>query len=530
MSRFVRHLSVTAAISIAVAMLAVPATAEREARTGPRSRDVTSAVVHGRVTDDTQRRPTSFDLFSQRGRSTTAAGSSSVAPAPSVPTEAFGFDALADLDGAFPSDTTGALGDTFFVTATNIRTAVYTRTGTQVVAPTLLDSLHPDSSGKFAFDPKVIYDQYADTFLLVFLVQDDAPRESLIITVAIPNATAGDPLTWCATSYPGDLVGAAPDLWADYPAVGYNQSRVTISTNQFTFPSSTGLFRYAQVMTLDKTSLYDCNLPAAVPVVFAGTRTLDPNGIQAFTLQPAQTIETPAAQQYLLSAEIVGRGSYLTAWRIKSTLAGGLVLKKAILQVGRVGFPPLGTQGGGSLASDDTFWDAGDGRLINSFYDAARNELFAAHTVFRDFVPDTVTGGYPEAAVRWYEVNPARKLKNSVVSRKGIIGAPEVDVGWPSVATDSEGNLFVTFSRASQPHGEFISAYVADVEPTATVAVQTLLGSGLATYDVTGGPERWGDYTAINRDPLTASVVATFNQYALDATSWQQVVHTVMHT
>jgi len=87
----------------------------------------------------------------------------------------------------------------------------------------------------------------------------------------------------------------------------------------------------------------------------------------------------------------------------------------------------------------DLWWDAGDHRFINAFYDADRNQLFTAHTVFRDFQPDTVTGAYPEAAVRWYEIDPAAMLKNTVVARRGIVGAPEVDVGWPTVATDSTG-------------------------------------------------------------------------------------------
>ena len=101
----------------------------------------------------------------------------------------------------------------------------------------------------------------------------------------------------------------------------------------------------------------------------------------------------------------------------------------------------------------DFWWDAGDHRFINAFYDADRNQMFTAHTVFRNLQPDSLTGGYPEAAIRWYEIDPAAILKNSVVARKGVVGAPEVDVGWPTVATDSTGTLFVTYSRASAPHG-----------------------------------------------------------------------------
>ena len=54
-----------------------------------------------------------------------------------------------------------------------------------------------------------------------------------------PNATATTTSTWCATGFDGDAIAASPALWADYPTLGYNDTRITITTNQFTFPSST---------------------------------------------------------------------------------------------------------------------------------------------------------------------------------------------------------------------------------------------------------------------------------------------------
>jgi hypothetical protein len=332
-------------------------------------------------------------------------------------------------------------------------------------------------------------------------------------------------------SFKGDQVPGAPAVWADYPGVGYNETRVTISTNQFTFPSFQGRFRYAQIMTLDKATLYDCTQPAPVPVVFAGTKTRDTNGFQSFTIQPAQTVGSSAGPQLLISFEpIKGRSDYLVLWRIKPT-ATGFTLKKACCRAtGKVSFPPVGSQGGGGLNNADFFWDAGDVRLINAFYDADRNELFAAHTVFKNFKPDVLTGGYPEAAVQWYEVNPTSNLGNSVLARRGVIGSTEVDVGWPSVVTDSEGNLFVTYNRASDPHNEFLSAWVATVPPDSNGDTQLLLRAGAARYDRDPGVDRWGDFTAINRDPLNGQDVATFNQYALTSVQWQQFISVVTDT
>lgn len=520
MRTFRRWLAVASALALGAMPLVAPAASGREF--GPRVRSVTRSVVHAGPAGPAQQRPTSFDVFSQRSRPSAALPRASATLDAAAPVSVFSFDALADQDGFFPSDTVGALGEDVFVTAVNSSIGVFNLDGSAALPRTPLDAIIGDP-GLLHFDPKVIYDPYADSFVVAWLGFDDAPRRSSIFTLAIPDATAADTGTWCATSFPGDQVAGDGAQWADYPGLGYNASRVTIATNQFAFNNA---FRYAQVMSVDK-SLYDCHQPVPAPVVFAGSKTRDQNGIQAFTLQPAQTVGDGSGGQLLVSFQLVdGRLDYHTLWRINST-ASGFALKKGTVSTGKVSLPPPGTQGGGGVANADFFWDAGDERLVNVFYDGDRDELYTAHAVLKNFKPDVVTGGYPEAGVRWYEINPASKLGNSTIVRKGLIGAPEVDVGWPTVATDGDGTLFVTYNRASAPLGEFLSAWVAEIPPGSKSASQLLLQSGFARYDAAAGIERWGDYTGISRDPLNPDFVATFNQYALDGVSWQQVVHVV---
>ncbi|MGZ8598727.1 MAG: hypothetical protein ACXWX6_00815 [Actinomycetota bacterium] len=492
----------------------------------PRTIVAAPPIVHGRAVDHAFPAATSLERFSSGARPAAPArfATAASAPQPRTPSTLFGFEAQTDLDGSLPSDTTGALGDAYFVTAVNIRVAVYDLAGVEVLAPTLLSTLHPNAAGRFVFDPKVIYDPYHDTFLLVYLVQQDVPRYSKILTVAIPDATANDPSTWCAVSFAGDSVPGKPKVWADYPTVGFTPDRVTIATNQFSFPSSRGEFAYAQVMSIPSADLYGCTAPPAADV-FAGAFTIDPDGAPGFTLQPAQTVDATSGPQLLVSSEVRGKGSYLALWRIKTTKRG-LRIVKGIVPIGRVFPPPPGTQGGAPVEDPDTYWDTGDQRLTTAFFDADDNRLFTAHAATADLKPDA-GGQYIESVVRWYEVSPASKLTRSVLERRGTIGAAGVDVGWPSVATDAGGNLFVTYSRASAVTDEFLSAWVAEVPPGSNVATQLLLAPGLATYEVALGPERWGDYTAMNRDPADPTRIATFNQIALDASTWQQVVHVV---
>jgi hypothetical protein len=454
-----------------------------------------------------------------------AAGSSSTSA--STPTSAQAFSGISKIEAFEPADPTGAMGASFFVTAVNTRYAVWNLDGSQAVAPTLLDTVTHQDDGLEIFDPKIVYDEYRDTFVMVYLAQRDSPRRSVIVVTAIPDTTADQVDTWCTTTIQGDQVDPDLPTWADYPGLGFDGGRLVITTNEFTFPTSFARFVDAQVLAIKKDSLYDCNAPTVIGDVFAGQATRNEDGSKAFTIQPAQTVGSSPTAEYLLSFEGPGRGSFLTLWRLRLS-SKGLRLKRTTLGVGRVAGNVVGTQAGGSLTDPDTAWDTGDQRLTNAWYDADRNALYAAHNVAKDLVPDTVTGGYLESVVRWYEIRPTGRIGRSRITREGIVGAAETDAGWPAVATDADGDLFITFSRGSEPLGEYISAWAAEIVPGSTDATLTELAPGTAVHDaIPNSIERWGDFNAIGRDPLDASRIAMVNQIAVPNDQWQQTVNVV---
>jgi hypothetical protein len=455
-------------------------------------------------------------------------------PEPSTPSSVQTFAGIPQADPFEPSDTTGALGDTYFLTAVNTEYALWNTDGSPAIGPTSLDTLMNADDGLDLFDPKVVYDAYRNTFVLVYLAQRDSPRRSLILVVTIPDATATDQTTWCKTAILGDQVSSDARTWADYPGLGFDAKRVTIATNAFTFPTSSARFAGAQVLSFPKSKLYDCSVELTGKV-FAGSKTENADGSRAFTIQPAQSVG-PAPSQYLLSFEQNGRRSAITVFRIKKT-SKVLRISHASLRTGRVAPAPPGTQGGGSEINPDTWWDTGDTRLINAYYDGDLNRVYGAHAVARNLQPDPVTGGYQESVVRWYEADPSGKPKRWNLTRSGVVGAPETDAGWGMVATDASGNLFVTFSRGSEPLGEFLSAWAAEIQPGSRTATLAELVPGTAKHDAISGIERWGDYTGIDRDPIDPNRVAMINQIAVPSSvcgttsggCWQQTVNVVTH-
>lgn len=458
----------------------------------------------------------------------------------SPPASSAGFDAWIGNGNISPGDPTGAAGDTYVVVSGNVHYAVYQRDGTEVIGKASLRSLFagtgkPIRKGAQIFDPKVVYDHFNDRFVLVFLAIKPKVRYSRILIVSIPDGTANDTGTWCRRSISGDRTPGDGKQFADYPDVGFDGTRVAITTNQFRYG---GAFSYAQVLVAKADQLAACG-SAVNFTKFSGKRTRNPNGTKAFSIRPAQTDHADGTlpdRMYMLSfqdTELGGlRGKRLTLWRLKPG-GGRLRLSRTSLPVVRAVFPPFGTQKGAPVGNPNGWWDTGDLRLINAFHDAKTNRLYAAHTVLKK---EGDAGNDPESAIRWYEVEPLNTLSSSQVLRKGLIVIDGVQLGWPNVATDEAGNLFITHSRATgYAPKEYLSAWVAQVAPGqsgTTYEGTTELRAGEARYEFAPGYERWGDYNAINRDPTDPAVLWSFNQHAkLDgggvSNFWQLNVHQV---
>jgi hypothetical protein len=438
---------------------------------------------------------------------------------PRTPVEIDGWNGVPNANPIVsPSDSAGAIGPSSVVAAANVRVGVYSKTGSQLVPPIRLKSLddvvpsygRSIPAGAADTDPKVLYDAYDDMFVLVALAYSSTGN--WIIVTTMPGASAEDTDTWCTFVMNGDQTSGDGRQFADYPGLGFTADRVTITTNNFSFDLTR--YDHAQIVSLRKAQLYGsgCGGPLALKT-FGGHATSNPSGSKAFSIQPAMTVGGASpSTQYLASFQNAKRSDKVVVWRLKSG-SGTLRLAKTALSIGKTQVPFYGLQKGSSTSSSTTWWDTGDERLTGAAYDADLGRLYTAHAVRHDFAPS----GYVESAVRWYEIDPASSLGNSRLTRKGFVGQSGSDAAWPSVATDSSGVLYVNYSQASLANDQYLSTWVATVQPGSQSAASLLLKAGQARYDFgTSAPERWGDYSQINRDPSDGAQVALFNAYALD--------------
>jgi hypothetical protein len=201
--------------------------------------------------------------------------------------------------------------------------------------------------------------------------------------------------------------------------------------------------------------------------------------------------------QFLTSFEKSASKGRIILWRLKSTTSG-LKLTETAIEVGSVAYPSRRLQAGGSATNPNTCWDTGDLRLINGSFDTDAGRIYTANAVRHDFSPSARI----ESAVRWYEIDPAATLSSSTVTRKGYVGESGSDADWPSVGTDSTGVLYVNFAQASLNSGQYLSMRATTIQPASSVASPILVKAGETRYEFSSGIERWGDYSAISRDPV----------------------------
>jgi hypothetical protein len=446
--------------------------------------------------------------------------------APIVPST---FDGVPDADHTSPADPTGALGVTHHLAAVNARMAFYDRAGVELDPPRPLEELDVDLPvSARSFDPKVVYDHYREHFILLFASASSA--RSFLSVVVIPEGSEDVVTDWCTLHMSGDQVGGNGRQFADYPTVGFTEDRVTIATNQYDFsnPPSVGGFRYAQVISIRKSQLYNCSIQVVPIKVFSRTQTRDPDGSKAFTIVPAVSIGGAPAAQYMTSLDYNGSVGRLILWRL-TVSDGRFRLVRAHIAGGAMTRPPQGRQCG-NTSTLDSKWGTGDLRLSSSFFDAGRGRLYTAHAI-----RGNLGGGSPESVVRWWEVDPASTLRNSTVPRRGNVGAADRDAAWPSVATDASGKLWVNYARAGV--AECLSAVASVIQPGAVGHAPVTIRTGAGRYEFSGGVDRWGRYTAVSRDPTDGAEMAAYGAHPIDdgvggsrTTLWQQVIATLTDT
>lgn len=406
-----------------------------------------------------------------------------------------------------PPDNTGCAGPDHFLLAVNTSIEWYTKARVRQHSEDLKDFFSPNSPTYHIFDPKVLYDQYNDRYVVVMLERESDATEVSYIHVAVSQSS--DPNGgWYYQKINSKMTIDSKTCWADFPGLGVSSEALYITCNMFDFNNN--YFQGSRLWILDK-NLYSGGT--------SGVNVYDPsaevgNSSNSFTLQPAHCYgNLPTG---------VGTFLYDTGWYSTST-------GEDYIEIIRVDNPlssptfhrqliNLGDVDDGSLPSvpqQGTSYtlDFGDHRAQSLVW--RDNRLVGAFTVNP---PSGSNSG--EATVIWFDVNTSN-LSNYALTQSGFVGGEDIasgtHTGYPSVAVNKDGDVAIGFSASGS--NIYAGSYFAiheNGDAAGTIGASQTLHAGVDWYYrvFSGTRNRWGDYSAISVDPSDDLNFWVFNQYA----------------
>ena len=364
----------------------------------------------------------------------------------------------------------------------------------------------PDENG----DPQVIYDHYANRWVLVWMqVNSSALTSGNLIAYSDDENPLG---TWYMYRLDTKNHGTVPsNTWGDYPHIGFDEEAIYISTGCTDFAGGGHL--YNKIRIIDKSELYNSN---------AGTLTytdlwnihVPGGGSQSDTIdyiQPAISY-TPGNGGWSIWANGVYNGSQVSAdyyaiYKIINPLTSPIIRGK-VLPVQTYTSPPLANQLGGGLGIETIGWITRQPVTRDGF-------LYTSHDIQNSIYPDY-------SSIKYLKID----LNSVAITENVEYGSEGYFYLFPALTIDKDHNIAVTFSRSADT--EYIGAYYTTWHANDPAGFSPSLpyAEGMGNYVLTysGNLNRWGDYFGIYLDPVNDYDVWMISEYAAATNIWSTYV------
>lgn len=431
-----------------------------------------------------------------RGKSRTTG----LAPA-QVPATVANFAGIADT-GLPPADCALAAGPQHVLVAVNSSVAVYAKTGGAPLLQHTLTAWFSNVVGQAKiFDPRALYDQHADRWVLLAVALSVNTNESWFL---LSVSRSSDPLGgWWNYRLDATLDGASRTAnWADYPGLGVDPQALYITANMFRF---NGGFQYAKIRAVPKAGVYSGGAAAFRDFI----RLVNEDGSPSYTVQPCHTFGAPQVQ-YFVSSYFPNPSrpfaDRLSLWALTNPLTAPALVRRTV-PTGSYALPPDAPQKGSPVPLD-----TGDVRILNA--------VFRGGSVWTVLTSRYNWGDGANVAVpHWFQINPT----SGQLVQQGIFGAPKLHYYYPAIQPDGNGNVALVFSRSSS--SEYASTFYAArqaTDPVGQLQPSVPLKLGTAPYVHVDGNNRnrWGDYAGIGSDPVDNRTVWIYSPFVAAANKW----------
>jgi hypothetical protein len=269
-----------------------------------------------------------------------------------------------------------------------------------------------------------------------------------------------------------------------------------------------GVFDHSQIISIDKTSLFDFNpggafIPATGAGIVAFTTNLDN---LSYGLVPARMHDAPpGAPEYFVATQGIGgngtpfSNTSVRILRMTRELSATPLIDISSYSVANYGNGPLP-----AVAQPDSALNAADTRFTSLAWRG--NMLVATQTA-------KVRGH--DAEVRWYQWDTT--TRKPLLSQSGTIEVPNFkSTYFASVDISVKGDIAIVYNESGP--NEFMSIYLTGRSPTdprGFLQAPVVLYSGQATYkDAAGEPFLPGSVSSIAFDPASPNSFYATAMYA----------------
>ncbi len=400
-----------------------------------------------------------------------------------------------------PPDPVIAVGPTYVLTAVNLSFAVYNKSGTKISQTDFSSLFGSKANGVNLSDPKVIYDQYSQRYIMLVIGYSAANKKGVyLIAVSQSSNPTG---SWYTYSSDATLDGTTATTYGpDYPGLGYDGNAVYVTSNQWSNYTEGNTFEYAKIRIFKKSQLY-----ADSSLTYSDFVGMSDSYGTVFTIKPAHHFGTTSSA-YLLNTERFGASS-VTLWRIDNPLNSPTLTEQAAISISSYSSNNpynLAPQKGSSIMiegdnseTQDVVWQNGS--------------LYAAFADLHNWGSGTVE------AIHYIKIDVS--TNTSVID--ALYGADGYYYTYPNIYVDAYGDIAMVFCITSS--SEYAGVHWTYRTPTdnsakSSQSLQDGLGSYTVSWAMRNGDMRWGDYSGICLDASSDNQVWFCGEWATSSNSW----------
>lgn len=393
---------------------------------------------------------------------------------------------------ATPTDPTGAVGPNHFVNAWNTSFRIWDKAGNPLTAAASLGTIFPGTMG----DPIVIYDPFADRFLLTEFYSNG-------FDVAISKGP--NPVTsgWYVYRFPTNTFPDYPkfSVWSDAYYITANKDQGSAGTSQVVF----ALDRAKMIAGNTNVTMLGFPLTGIVTSGF-----YSPLGFNANGPNPPPPGNAPIV--YMQDDSWSGVSTdHLKIWNINvnwTTPASSTISSPQIINT----TPFDGLFDGGSFSNlPQPSGSDIDALQATIMYMAQYRRFPSYNTVVFNFVVD-LNGSDNLAGIRWYELRQPSDGAPWTIHQEGTYAQPNGHSAFcGNMCMDVNGNIglaYTVVSTTQNPALRFTGRYASDPPGTMTIAEDVIING--TSVDPSS---RYGDYSQMTVDPVDGTTFWSIGEY-----------------